>query len=261
MNQNNNQNNRGPALLQYVFNNNNNVQNSPNIKSSATFLLRGLNPQLIWDNYRNGQYETIDIPHIPINIINGYKTDLGRVSCDKNDETYNEQASIKSHKCVTTNSTQFKIALAKMEGIQITDNKPRLCRWCRKDLSTLPADTVPLGTIIKIVKTGPNQYTLYTIHAFCRMGCNYAELMSRTPYWRIGDLVQKEEKNLRFVMDLLYPGKTLERCSDWGLHERNGGPLTDKEYYSTQYYYHLSPNLIILPAKEEYIAFKRRTKA
>ena len=225
--------NSGPALLQYIINNDN-VRTGPVNKNPATFLLRGLNPQLIWDRYKSGQYSTIGIPNTPINLINGFKSELGRVSCDKNAERYNEQPSLKSHKCVTTNSSQFQAALANMEGLQIKDSKPQYCKWCRKDLSTLSPDVIPLGTIVKIEKTGNNQFTLYTINAFCRMGCNYAELMGRTSYWRIGDLVQMEEKNLRFVMDKLYPGKTLECCPDWELHERNGGPLTDKEYYSNQ---------------------------
>lgn len=249
-----------PALLQVISK----QKLGPITNNAPSFLLRGINPTTIWKKYQNGTYSTQSTPDIPITPISCFESKLGSVCSDKYSERYKEHPSLKSHLCVTTNSSEFTQALAKLEGKELTPIvKPRLCRWCRMDLSDLPEDAEPLGTIVKIEIKEENQqtsYVIYTVGHFCRTGCNYAELTSRTSYWNMGDLVQMEEKNLRFLFNELYPGKELVASPHWELHERNGGPLNDEEYYSNQYYYHPTTHIIKFPAKKEYLALKRATK-
>jgi hypothetical protein len=57
---------------------------------------------------------------------------------------------------------------------------------------------------------------------------------------------------LRFMFNLIYPGKTLNLAKDPRLHVRNNGSLTDAQYYDGTSSYIKTGNIISLPTKREY---------
>jgi hypothetical protein len=139
--------------------------------------------------------------------------------------------------------------------IAVTDNQRPLCDWCRG-----PMKDDAIGIPIKYTY----QESIDT-HKFdcddtcaCSLSCAYAVLKSsmKLSYrYRHGSYVDSETLLLLWHK-LLDTHSSLRPAPDWKLHERNGGPLNDKQYYSSSYTYQQLPKVLISNSPMEHAIYK-----
>lgn len=134
---------------------------------------------------------------------------------------------------------------------QITDlPNTRPCIWCRRIKPN--AGTIP-QTMIE--DTRNNLYIFQgslTAHSLnCALA--YCEYKQSVP-WNMRDYnLSEAAKLVRFLFDLMHPGKRLKAALSWELLDYNGGPLTEEEYDQNTYNFIKTPNIVLLPFKEIWV--------
>jgi len=134
--------------------------------------------------------------------------------------------------------------------IQDKSQQRYICYWCRIENSgewiiiPIKIDRTPHG---KLIFSGTGSY--------CCFECAYADLKTKwyCNYYYRDALYVDAETLLRF-MYFSYTGKLkLTASSNWILHQKNGGKLSDKDFYNDKHTYVALPNIILNQIKTTYV--------
>lgn len=203
---------------------------------APTFYLKQIHPLNFPQKYIDGEFKNIDINYIKSNNI---KSEVSKVHkqveiigssrlsklftlVDRNNNTY---------VCVTTNN--------------FSEGEESLCNWCR---TTFKHSWI--GIPYRLEYTDDNS-TYYTDGIFCCFECAAAELRnySKTRLNRFHGQYVTADILLESLYNKVYPGKKLIPSPHFSLHEKNGGALSDKDYYSQRSIYVEMTGVVLLPTK------------
>ncbi len=244
---------------------------------TPTFLLKGIDPIKILSDYIGGKYNNIDInlkPKIPknvtpISIVPKYGT-----STEDQIYIYKDKSNI-NQTVVTTNHEAYTRVKAyyNNEGLQksqITrvssepERSPEIkeCMWCRSEIKT-EALGIPIS--IEILQDRETEEKAYVFHVdgnddYCCFECCFSGYKRLTPASTIyrDPLYMDTEQMLKFMYSCIYSNAPpLKEAQDYRLLKRNNGPLTEKEFFSETHAYVRTSNVILLPAKIEYLVTKK----
>jgi len=141
---------------------------------------------------------------------------------------------------ITTDHDQWK------KGILAT---PYICHWCR-----IEHKDAPLG--LPIVYEYLNKKSIYYVTGnYCSFECAYADLKTKQYCnFYCKDYIYNESEILLKNMYFNMTGKhKLYSAPHWTSHIKNGGILTDKDFYSQHHTYNRSPNIVLYPSKTSFV--------
>jgi hypothetical protein len=201
---------------------------------SPTFYLKRINPLSFSQKFFDGEYNRINIEYVrnnlkrheicqikPIEIMSNDPLSKRFTMVDRNNNTYT---------CVTTNNN---------------DGKEKICTWCRGVFGHT-AIGIPYR-----VEYFDSEVIYYTDGCYCCFECGSAELSekSKTRFNRYYGLYVTADILLETLYERIFPGKKLNKSPHFTLHERNGGSLTDDEYYGNKSIYIETSGIVLLPTK------------
>jgi hypothetical protein len=128
--------------------------------------------------------------------------------------------------------------------------KKYICHWCR--IEHVGEYIILPIKIDRDISTG--KLIFHGTGSYCCFECAYADLKTKWycgPY--IKDLLYSDTETLLRFMYHAYTGKSnLVASPDWILHEKNGGYLSDKDFFNEKTTYVKCANLILNTAKITY---------
>ena len=222
-------------------------------KIKPTFLLKGINPNEIKKKYIAGDYKSIKIPENKIKIdryVIEKERDIGK---NYNSEIYEYINQTNSQQRVITLNhhyyNNFKSAMLNNRRPRITG--PYTCQWCRRIFKHKP-----LGKPIKLLYDRKKKVDIfYCEGCYCTGECVLGRLKcyTRGPQMFRRARYVDSETLLRYMFELLYPGKILGSTDNWELLDINGGPLSEKEFFSNTHRYYPTDTVFLAPIKTEYL--------
>jgi hypothetical protein len=200
-----------------------------------TFYLKKIDPLSIPQKFMNGAYKNITFETIqswkkvsketsqPISVIGTNKLDKIFTYSDRNNNVFT---------CITTNN--------------LNPGANQICYWCRDSFSH-PWIGIPYRLEQSISK---NYY--YTDGCYCSFECASAEMdsMMKKSIILHGGLLTSPNILLKLLFHAIYPHKHLKSAPHFSYHERNGGALSDNEYYESRSYFLETSGIVILPFKK-----------
>lgn len=225
----------------------------PLVSVTPTFLLRGIEPIKVLNDYLQGKFSQVTLPNSKIQISSSSITLAPQYGNNGDSETYVYQHKINDHTIVTTNHDKYILS----KGSDPHElPKGGCCLWCRQNI-----EISPVGIPVKIEKVFTNaKYHFYVDQPYyCRFECCFSGLKRDNPCCNIfrDPLYADSEQMLKLMFNILYPGKgPLKEAHDWRLLKENNGPMPKEEYYSNTHCYYRTPNIIISPVKIEYLVSK-----
>lgn len=204
--------------------------------------LRAINPETIIENYRNGLYNHLSIGNLNsvqnIKVINPNAT----LITDQNSELYtyhdsngNQQKAFHlGHKLLTCYKTNGEKMPSKFQ-----------CKVCRRNFNLTQGTAMGIPMWISSL----NGQTCYGVDGpMCGFRCTFRAVKRRlhVPCQFRDPVYQDSESLLHHWFQQLYPGKKLTESPDPDLLEPHG-PLTSEEYDREGVYYHLTPNIGMIP--------------
>ena len=177
------------------------------------FVLRGIKVDAITNQYMEGGCDDIKIPRIRVKREAWAAPDVMKLNSPSYMETL-----------TTKGGTVREIIMA-----GTNDKCP--CLWCRKRF-THAAIGIPIGMQVR-----GKTISYMVTGRYCCYQCCLAALY-RLELLRSGhrDHVYNNSRcYLESMFNRQYPGKILHRAKEWTLHEINGGPLSDKDFFDDNY--------------------------
>jgi len=221
---------------------------------NLSFFLKGVDPLQVAKDYVN---KTLRFPTEKIKAPPPTLTQDLVVGNSHDDEVYEH---------TDKNGTKIRIITGNhnnwvSEGI---DKDKFRCNWCRIEYLVSKKDVqaensrLPLLLPVKIERDDNILY-FHGTGEYCCFGCAYAHLKTKTHtaiYYKESSYCDAE--TILRHMHYLFTGKeTLVASPDWEKHVKNGGKLSDKDYYSSDHVYALIPGIIFRPAKVSYIRVEK----
>lgn len=198
-----------------------------------TIYLKKIDPLSIPQKILNGEYTSITLETIQswkkstkeshqIKVIGTNKLDKMFTYTDRNNNVFT---------CVTTNNFQ---------------PNPTICQWCR---GTFQHSWI--GIPYRLEQSQTKDY-YYTDGCYCCFECAMAEVecLSKKSYVLHSSLLVSPNILLENLHEKLYPTKRLKSSPPFYLHERNGGSLSDRDYYENKSQYIETTDIIIMPYKK-----------
>lgn len=226
---------------------------------SLSFLLRGINPTKIFNDYHNGKFSNKEL-FIPVTkakiseLTTILAPEYGTSPADAI-YTFKDKNNIPVI-IATTNHKAYEIY--RKNSVQAMGGR---CEWCLQDFPHL-AIGIPVAVAEKFlaVKEGDkysNQRTFcfWVEGIFCSFECVLAHIhrflsLDSTR----GNYYDNSESLLKFLHKLQFPQENkLHPHPHPRLLKLNGGSLEVKDYYKTTHTYHKTPNIVLLPAKACYL--------
>lgn len=205
-----------------------------------TFLLKGINPEQLARDYKNPEFlaglnfEKSTIAPIVL-MSNRGKSIQDAIYTFRNRDNFIQTV-------VTTNAKAYMLV-----GTDGCSQKGGTCFICRRTFTT---GNIGIPVSAKIVEDVVIVYTLYSTDSF---RCSLQLIRNLTRYGRKPQLASAEPF-LKFLYSKMHPEKgPLKLPPNPLLLESNGGSLNDEEYDDPRYSYIETPNLILYPAKEQYM--------
>jgi hypothetical protein len=203
-------------------------------------VMRNINPHQILSEYRNGKYNNMKISGNSFSVNGGVSSN----NYNRLNEKYYEINNGKSNVIVTTNQADLEESLNQNSVYNMSLKKCGICIYCRMPLEKMAEGQYPVGIPYKIENRG-GVYVFHTISKYCSFECAYGYCLSK-------DNLAEYITNLKIYFETVHPGKKLTQALDPDLHIRNGGMLSDEQYYRSNYAYHKRNNYISVPAKKEF---------
>ena len=198
-----------------------------------TIYLKRIDPLTIPTKITNGDYKDITIETIQswkktakeshqISVIGTNRLDKMFTYTDRNNNVFT---------CVTTNNFQ---------------NGNMICQWCRMNFQH-PWVGIPYRMEQSINKT-----YYYTEGCYCCFECALAEVecISKKSYVLRSGLLMSPQILLENLYLSIYSNRPLRPSPPFYHHEKNGGSLNDKEYYSNRSQFIETSGIIIVPYKK-----------
>lgn len=231
-----------------------------NIKSlkiltiNDSFLLRGINTKDIMENYHKGKYKNLKLPDSKIEISESFKKSERQVGESYDSEFYNFNDKIGTNRLiVTTNHPQF--------NWYKNDGTPPFtkCLWCRNEIKGKP-----IGIPVRLEKDEKQNKIIYYVEdCFCSFECCLTQLRIFNNYkLEYKDPIYKNSEQMLYSMySQMHPNEeTIRIRPDWRLLNINGGPLSEKDYYSNKHKYVDIKSMVLIPAKRKYIKLNIKSK-
>lgn len=228
---------------------------APQFSFVPTFKLACIDPSAIRKSYDEGYFATALPPESKIKTVSGTCPIMQSYDTDSNNGIF----TITDRSGLTTTiatSNQKAYQLFNSSGGNAPITGP--CDWCRHEcthaMAGLPfrSQTVFLDVSGKEEKTQREVRIFWSEFFFCDYECSYAyyeKHISRS----CEALYNQAEYLLNDLFRLQYPGRKLTAAADPMLLDINRGSLTYEQYKSTKNIYLRSPNVVLFPAKREYI--------
>ncbi len=229
------------------------LQNSsPLLTVNPTFLLRGLDPSRIMDQYINGSFPRVQMPTEKINISLISPVVSPSISSNPEDEIYMFRTKGNSFQTVATTNHQRYYLFTK-EGREIL--KGGVCDWCRVSFDHI-ALGIPVRLDVHRDEHGREIFVYYLDGCMCSCECALAELKRNFSlnYRYRNALYMDSEQLLRHLYSVMYPDAgPLREAPHYRLLKQNEGSLTLKEYHDKKHIYVPTPNLLLAPVKQQYL--------
>lgn len=232
---------------------------NPQTTITPTFLLKGVDPLKVLNDYLTGNHPTSRKPSASctpstlISLIPKYGT-----TPDSETYVYRDRTNYQK-RIVTTNHDVFS-----QSDDPSTLPTVGKCMWCRRELEKSP---VGIPTTVKWTpdlsspsrRAGSLRFTVDG--TYCTFECAYASLKYISPPIHLmrDPLYMDSEQLLRLMYSTCYPDskKFIQPAPDWRLLKDNGGPLTLQEFFSDCHRYVKTPNVVVHPIKIEFEAQRR----
>ena len=242
---------------------------------TPTFLLKGIDPINVLSEYIGGKYNntktTNSKPNIgksvtPISVVPKYGTSSeDQIYIFKDKSNINQTVVTTNHEAYTRVKAYYNGDGLQKSQIIGTDEGPEIakeCVWCRSEIKT-EALGIPIS--IEILQDRETHEKAYVFHIdgnddYCCFECCFSGFKRLNPASVIfrDPLYMDSEQMLKFMYSCVYPkGAPLREAQDYRLLKRNNGPLTEKEFFSETHSYVRTPNIILLPAKIEYLMTRK----
>lgn len=203
-----------------------------------TFYLKKIDPLNIPTKILSGEYKSVTLEqiqgwkkavketvHKPVSVISSNQQDKMFTYSDRNNNIFT---------CVTTNNFSSETSI---------------CQWCR-----LPFTHSWIGIPYRLEQTASKNY-YYTEGCFCCFECASAEvnLLSKRIHILHSGLLTSPNILLETMFRSVYPEKTLRASPDYFHHEKNGGALTDSEYYQNKSIFMDTSGIVVVPYKKIFV--------
>lgn len=205
-----------------------------------TFYLKKIDPLSIPQKILNGSYKTFTIDqiiawrkapkenapvHQAVSVISSNQQEKMFTYSDRNNNIFT---------CVTTNNF---------------GNTNTVCQWCR-----IPFQHPWVGIPYRLEQTDTKDY-FYTEGCYCCFECAAAEVNVISKRFHIlhSGLLTSPNILLESMFASVYPGKTLQASPSFFHHEKNGGSLSDKEYYENKSLFMETSGIVVVPYKKIYV--------
>jgi hypothetical protein len=203
-----------------------------------TFYLKKIDPLSIPSKILGGEYKNVslesvqawkkstkDTSHQQVSVIGTNQQDKMFTYSDRNNNIFT---------CVTTNNFSPNGAT---------------CQWCR-----LSFQNSWVGIPYRLEQTQTKDY-YYTEGCYCCFECAAAEvnLISKRVHILHSGLLTSSNILLETMFKSVYPDKTLICSPDFRLHERNGGALSDKDFYENKSLFLETSGIVIVPYKKIFV--------
>ncbi|CAK7994957.1 Hypothetical protein POVR1_LOCUS475 [uncultured virus] len=215
----------------------------PSVTVIESFSLSRVDPVDVEEKYKNGYYNTLNIPRVKINIEDRkdvLKKTIDTSSCS-DIYTYKDKAGADVI-VATTNCDQFRAY--NTEAPNICGGR---CFYCLRDFKTRP-----LGIVCEITFEDDIR-TYHTEKIFDTFGCIFTYI--RKTNWSTtlkDDLIMKTGQ----MFNDMYPGEPIPYANDMELLKSNQGSLTDEEWENKTYVYEPMSGRIMVPFKSLYVKKK-----
>lgn len=198
-----------------------------------TIYLKKIDPLSVPQKIINGDYKDVTLESIQswkkstkethlISVIGTNRFDKMFTYTDRNNNVFT---------CVTTNNFQ---------------SNGTICQWCR-----IPFQHTWIGVPYRLEQTNTKSY-YYTDGCYCCFECAMAEIesTSKKSYVLRSGLLMSPHILLENLFLSMYPNKNLHASPPFYYHERNGGSMTDKEYYENRSQLIETSGIIVVPYKK-----------
>lgn len=217
------------------------------VATERHFFLKQVDPMVVAKKYLSKSL-TLPTEKITINIT--MPTPDIQVGKDSSSETYEiVDKSGEILRMVTTDHEKWK-----RNGTD-KSNSGYTCHWCR-------ASFVGEHLIIPIRidrDLSTNKLLFSGTGSYCSFECAYASLKTKwyCGFYQRDPLYSDAETLLRFMFYRFTNKETLIAAPDWTLYYKNGGPLSDKDFYSSHHTYVPTSNIILNVAKVSYLQLEK----
>lgn len=228
-----------------------------------TFKLPRIDPTRVRNLYDQGYFTNAVPPESKIKVTSGACPIVRGYDADTNNGIFTiiDRNGLTTT-IATTNQKAFSVVNASGGAAPVTGP----CDWCRHECNYemvgLPFRRDIENVDFKIegkdgqIKSETRQIRIYWSEVFfCDYECAYAyfERNINSPIRQRDALYNEAEYLLCELFSLQYPGRKLVAAADPKLLDINRGSLTYEQYKSNKYKYYRSPNIVLFPAKREYI--------
>lgn len=246
---------------------------------TPTFLLKGIDPIKILSDYIGGKYNNmVNInlkPKItksvtPISIVPKYGTSTeDQIYIYKDKSNINQTVVTTNHEAYTRvkayyNNEGLQRSQIMKVGTEASTEITKECMWCRTEIK---GEALGIPISIEILQDRVTEEKAYVFHIdgnddYCCFECcfsGYKRLNPSSVIYR-DPLYMDAEQMLKFMYSCIYPhAGPLREAQDYRLLKRNNGPLTEKEFFNETHAYVRTSNIILLPAKIEYLVTKKES--
>lgn len=218
---------------------------------NPTFLLKGIDPSAILQAYINGEHSNKMIPGIKVSAVENTVTADHAVGDSPESEIYEYIDRTNSRRrIVTTNHKKYAMVRDSIQTDHNSTPSGEICQWCRRRFYH---DSVGIPIRVERLKDGMMVY--HVEGTYCTYECCFSKVKMKTqcPMIIREALLKDSETLLRTMFHSVYPDRRLRDCDDWTILECNGGPISEKDFFSGMHTYRSTPNVIMLPLKFEYV--------
>lgn len=219
------------------------------LRKNPIFVLKGIAPKTLRDNYFQGRYENLETPSSKINVSEVFYLNTPTFGCTPEDPRYQfkDQNNV-SIVVLTTNTKNYTIYKEKKHYIT-SSNTPRRCPWCLEDYVCEPVRIpVRMETFNLETKT---QFIFWDAGiCCCSFGCAIGWCRREA---HVSPCYQQSQYLLSLLFKMMYPNQELIETPPFNMLSLHGGPLSVEEYRKHVYKYERTNNLVFLPVKEEYL--------
>lgn len=225
---------------------------------NPTFLLKGINPNELLNDYQNGQFSVIK-PSPGGKIV--IAKNMIVVAPKYSDSNHEHIFSFKDKNNIdmiyaTGNHTNYEIYLAGGEELPVGGR----CDWCKEDF-THESLGYPIGYQEQTILVDDHHRVIYVFWVegeFCCFECAFADLKrsnNQTPTYR--DInIRDSETMLKMLFVIMFPNESvLQPAKDYRLLKFNKGSLDKEEWKNTKHKYFRTERVLMVPAKIEYLRY------
>lgn len=217
-------------------------QTMSQIVVKPTFLLKGIDPVQMAAEYSANHLAALSINGqkvVPVNLTtNRGKSFRDAIYAYRNHDNFLHTIATTSAGCSFDTGAEDAATV-------------KTCLNCRRSFTHHPIG-IPVN-----ISTDAGVITIHTLHTLCDFRCALAATRLLRRIYRNTHVIHSEEM-LHFVYRRMHPnGPPLIPAWNPFLLEANGGSITFEEYDDRRYEYVEVPNLLLYPAREQYMRFQK----